>query len=117
MLRWIYRKLVDGKIVCDECRDGKSETRVFSGRCWETGGQVKTCEDDMVGFAIVGRLGRTPRAHGAGDSATGSILRWDIAVGAGLPRIHAIGKRKQREMQALVEQFDCRWSSDSVGAD
>ena len=71
----------------------------------------------MVGFAIAGGLGRTPMADGAGDSATGLTLRWDIAVGADLPRIYAIGKRKQREMQALVEQFDCRRSSDSVGAD
>ena len=32
-------------------------------------------------------------ADGAGDSATGLTLRWDIAVGADLPRIYAIGKR------------------------
>ena len=86
---------------------GSQKLGVFSGRCWETGGQVKTCEDDMVGFAIAGRLGRTPRADGAGDSATGLTLRWDIAVGADLPRIYANGKQHQCEMQARVKRFSC----------
>jgi len=66
VLGWIYQKLVDGKVVCDECRGGKSKTRGIQRQVLGDWRSRKTCEDDMVGFAIAGRLGRTPRKDDAG---------------------------------------------------
>jgi len=107
VLGWIYQKLVDGKVVCDECRGGKSKTRGIQRQVLGRLEVRKTCDDDMVGFAIAGRLGRTPRMDGAGDSAAGWTLRGNILVGADLPRICAIGKQHQCEMQAGVKQYSC----------
>src|SRR5271154_5127211 len=96
---------------------GSQKLGVFSGRCWETGGQVKICEDDMVGFAIAGRLGEDTHGGRCRGFCNGIDTEMGHRSGGGFAKDLCNRKAKQREMQALVEQFDCRRSSDSVGAD
>ena len=64
MLGWIYRKLVDGKVVCDECRGGKSKTRDIQRQV--LGLEAKNSWRRYGGIYHSGKLEKTPRADGAG---------------------------------------------------
>ena len=51
---------MDEKVICDECRGGKSETRGIQRQVLGDWRSRKTCEDDMVGFTIAGSWGGHP---------------------------------------------------------